>query len=105
MRKIFSILIISVLLSCDNPFLKKKRKIRYFIPESRVISTCIENGSETNLDKLDVKDYCKCLSAEIKAEYGELDIIALNEAFIEKDYKTIQFIEGVVDVCADRFIY
>lgn len=105
MRKIFSILMIVILFSCDNPFLKKKRKIRYFIPESQVISTCIENGSGTNLDKLDIKDYCKCLSAEIKAEYGELDIIVLNEAFVEKDYKTIQFIENVVDVCADRFIY
>ena len=105
MKKIFPILMITVILSCDNPFIKKKRKQRAYVPESRVIQMCVEEGRKTHLDKLDVVSYCQCLPKEIEKEYGHFDFMILNEAFLEKDQETINFVESVVDTCADEFIY
>ena len=105
MKKIFPLLTIMIILSCDNPFIKKKRKQRAYVPESSAIQMCINEGRKTHLDKLDVVSYCRCLPKQIKKEFGHFDFIILNEAFIEKDYKTIRFVENVVDTCADEFIY
>lgn len=105
MKKIFPILMIIVTLSCENPFIKKKRKQRAYVPESSVIRMCVEEGRNTHLDKLDVVSYCQCLPKEIKKEFGDFDFVILNEAFQEKDQKTINFVESVVDICADEFIY